>query len=118
MTFGTKLRKFRELNHLSQQQVAELIGVKQNTYGRWESDESSFKIEYLTKLAEVFKIDPIELIPQGTTVKIVNNTDNKDNSVNGFQISVDARELYKDLLDSKDEIIRYLRDENMRLKNG
>jgi transcriptional regulator with XRE-family HTH domain len=116
MTFGTKLHKLREKNRLSQQEVADLIGVSQNTYSRWESDLSTFKIEYLSKLAEAFKVEATDLIPQGTTVKIVNNKDNKDTSVNGFEINMDARELYKDLLDSKNEVIRLLREENERLK--
>ncbi len=101
MTFGTKLLKLREKARLTQQEVAEQIGVEPHTYGRWESDLNSFKVEYLIKLAEVFKVEPTELIPQGTVVKIVNNTDNKDSSVNGFEIKMDARELYKELLDSK-----------------
>jgi len=116
MTFGTKLHKLRERNRLSQQEVADFIGVSQNTYSRWESDLSTFKIEYLPKLAEVFKVEASELIPQGTTVKIVNNSDNKDNSVKGFEINMDARELYRDLLASKDEVIRLLKEENERLK--
>ena len=54
MTFGTKLHKLREKTCLSQQEVADLIGVSQNTYSRWESDLCTFKIEYLPKLAEGF----------------------------------------------------------------
>ena len=117
MTFGTKLHKLREQNRLSQQEVADLIGVSQNTYSRWESDIITFKIEYLPKLAEVFKVEPTELIPQGTTVKIVNSGNQKiDNSIVGFEINMDARELYRDLLASKDEVIRLLKEENDRLK--
>jgi transcriptional regulator with XRE-family HTH domain len=118
MTFGTKLLKLREKNRLSQQEVADLIGVSQNTYSRWESDLSTFKIEFLPKLAEVFKVDPTELIPQGTTVNIVNSGSQKiDNSVVGFEINMDAKELYKDLLASKNEIIRLLKDEIDKLRN-
>ena len=116
MTFGTKLHKLREKSRVSQQEVADFIGVGQNTYSRWESDLSTFKIEYLPKLAEAFKVEPTGLIPQGTTIKIINNHDNKDTSVNGFEINMDARELYKDLLSSKNEVIRLLREENDRLK--
>jgi len=56
MTFGTKLHKLREKSRLSQQEVADFIGVGQNTYSRWESDLSTFKIEYLPKLSEAFKV--------------------------------------------------------------
>jgi transcriptional regulator with XRE-family HTH domain len=116
MTFGTKLRKLREERHLSQQQVADSIGVGQNTYSRWESDLSTFKIEYLTKIANVFKIEPIELVSSDTNFSVVNNTNNKDSSINGFNVYLDMKDIYKDLLDSKDEIIRILKEENGRLK--
>ena len=117
MTFGTKLHKLREKNRFTQQEVADLIGVSQNTYSRWESDLTTFKIEYLPKLAEIFKVDPTELIPQGTTVKIVNSGNQKfDNSVVGFEINMDAKELFKDLLASKNEVIRLLKEENERLR--
>jgi hypothetical protein len=36
--------------------------------------------------------------------------------VNGFEINMDARELYKDLLTSKNKVIRLLKEENDRLK--
>ncbi len=116
MTFGTKLRKLRDERKLSQQQVADSIGVKQNTYSRWESDLSTFKIEYLSKLAKVFNVEPIELISSDTNFSIVHNTNNKDSSVNGFNIYMDMKDVFKDLLDSKDEIIRILKEENGRLK--
>jgi transcriptional regulator with XRE-family HTH domain len=110
MTYGTKLHQFREKSRLSQQEVAEKLGIGQSTYSQWESDQSTFKVEYLTKLAEIYDVDATELIPQGTTVKIVNSGNQKiDNSVIGFEITMDARELYKDLLNSKDEIIRLLK---------
>lgn len=84
----------------------------------------------LPKLAEVFDVDVTELIPKGTTVKIVNNSNNNDGSVNAFQVQMDARKLHDDLFSSyesiikaKDEIIEgkkeliiMLRDEISKLK--
>jgi transcriptional regulator with XRE-family HTH domain len=110
LTYGTKLRQFREKSRLSQQEVAENLGIGQSTYSQWESDQSTFKVEFLPKLAHLFGVEPVELIPEGTIVKIVNSGNQKiDNSIVGFEIKMDARELYKDLLESKDEIIRLLK---------
>ena len=52
MIFVINPLKLREMSRLSQQVVA---GVSQNTYSRWESDLSTFKIEYLLKLTNVLK---------------------------------------------------------------
>lgn len=96
--------------------MADFLDISQSTYSLWEGDKSTPQVEYLPKLSEILKVDIIELIPKSTSVKIVNNTDNKDNSVNGFEIKIDGRELVKELLESKDEIIRLLREEIQRLK--
>jgi transcriptional regulator with XRE-family HTH domain len=114
MTFGTKLRKHREIARLSQQEVADAIGVSQSTYNLWESDKSRFRVDYLPKLAEVYGVDIGELIPENTSVKIVNNRDNKDSSINGFEIKVEARELYQEIIASKNEVIA-AKDETIRL---
>jgi len=39
-----------------------------------------------------------------------------DNQGVDFEIKMDARELYKELLESKNELIQILREENMRLE--
>ena len=108
MTYGTKLRKIREKNKLSQQEIADQLQISQSTYSQWESDLTTFKVEYLPKLAEIFKIDVTELIVEGTVVKVMNNQEHKNNeySVVGFEINMDVRDLYHKLLLSKDEIIQ------------
>lgn len=110
-TYGTKLNQLRNKAKLSQQEVADFIGVSRSTYNSWESDQASYKVEYLTKLAQVFNVSPIELLPNSSSIKIVNNHDNKDNSINAFEVSLDAKEIYKELINSKDEIIFMLREQ-------
>jgi transcriptional regulator with XRE-family HTH domain len=110
-TYGTKLSQLRNKAKLSQQEVADFIGISRSTYNSWESDQASYKVEYLTQLADVFKVSPLELLPNANPIKIVNNHDNKDNSINAFEVSVDAKELYKELLSSKDEIIAMLKEQ-------
>ncbi|MCC5612482.1 helix-turn-helix domain-containing protein [Nostoc sp. CHAB 5834] len=119
MTFGTILRKNREKKRLSQKEVAEYIGVAQATYHNWETDQLSFRVEYLPKLAEVFDVPMAELMPEGTTLKLMNNQHQKnhDKSVVGFEVTInESRDLYVELMSSKDEIIRLLKEENTLLK--
>jgi transcriptional regulator with XRE-family HTH domain len=66
MYIGTQLRKLRDKRKLSQQQVADHLGVAQSTYWNWESDESHFRVEYLPKLAEILQIDATALIDTGS----------------------------------------------------
>lgn len=108
-TYGTKLNQLRIKAKLSQQEVADFIGVSRSTYNSWESDQASYKVEYITKLADVFNVSPTDLLPNSNSIKIVNHHSNKDNSINVFEVSVDAKEMFKELLNSKDEIISLLK---------
>lgn len=129
MTNGTVLRKLRERKRLSQKEVADRLNISQSTYSQWESDISSYKIDTLPKLADVFDTDITELIQTGTTVKIVNNSNNTDSSVNAFHVQMDAKKLHDDLfgsyesiikakdaiIESKNDVIQMLRKEIARL---
>jgi transcriptional regulator with XRE-family HTH domain len=112
MYIGTQLRKLRDKRKLSQQQVADHLGVAQSTYWNWESDESHFRVEYLPKLAEILQIDANELLPEGSMVKIVNNNDNKDNSVNAFAVKMDGRMLLEKLLTSLENQLALMEEKN------
>lgn len=50
-----RLQKWREKKELSQEQVALLVGVTQETVSRWESGESSPMLKFAISLAKVSK---------------------------------------------------------------
>jgi Predicted transcriptional regulator len=54
MEIGENLRKIRESKNLSQQYVADYLGVERKTYLNWEAGESSIKSVFIPKLAELF----------------------------------------------------------------
>lgn len=86
-TISNNLRKFRERNtNLGQKEIAELLGIKQNTYSTWESGEVDVKSEYIPKLAEILKVEIKDLFENASKKIIINqsNSENKDNSVNGL----------------------------------
>ena len=98
------------------QNVADYLDVAQTTVCNWENDESPFKLDHLSKLAEILQVDAADLLPEGAVVKIVNNKENKDNSVNGFEIKMDERVLSEKLLKSLEETIALLKEQNQALK--
>ena len=116
--WGIKLRKHRLQLKFSAQEIADELNVSQGTYHNWKTDKTTLPAKYLPKLAEIFKTDVTELMPENTVVKIMNNQEQKshDSSIVGFEVTLDAREFYKDLLSSKDEIITMLKAENNHLK--
>jgi transcriptional regulator with XRE-family HTH domain len=117
MYIGTQLRKIRDKRKISQQEVADQLGVAQATYWNWENDESHFKLDHLPKLAEILQVDPADLLPEGAVVRIFNNTDNKGNSVNGNEfVKIDGHILNEKLVKSLEETIALLKEQNQALK--
>lgn len=116
MYIGTQLRKLRDKRHLSHQEIADHLGVSRTTVWNWENDESHFRVEHLQELAEILQADANELLPEGSVVKIVNNKENKDNSVNAFEVKMDERILSEKLLKSLESQIMLLQEKNKKLE--
>lgn len=62
MTLGEKIAAQRKRCELSQEKVAELLGVSRQAVTKWESDQSKPSMENIFKLAKVFKISVNALI--------------------------------------------------------
>ena len=65
MTLGERIKECRLQVKLSQEKVAELVGVSRQAVTKWESNQSAPNTENLFKLAEIF----------GTTVDILLKTE-------------------------------------------
>ena len=48
-----KIKEFRKKKKLSQEYIAEYIGVKQNTISQWENEERKPNVLQALKLAEI-----------------------------------------------------------------
>ncbi len=51
-----RLKELREENNLKQQDVAEYLHVKQNTYSQYENEKRQLSIDMLIKLAIFYKV--------------------------------------------------------------
>jgi len=100
MEIGKNLKNLRERKNLSQQYVADEVGVERRTYMSWEADRTGVKSEYIPKLAELFNVEIGELYRNKTSEIVINqnNTDNKDTSVNGVIIVLNDKEAVNELV--------------------
>lgn len=62
MNIGSKLREYRELNKMTQKEIAEILEVEPGTISKYESGSIEPNIESLKRLAETFNITVDELI--------------------------------------------------------
>lgn len=112
-----KLRKIRDSKRLTQQDVADRLGISQPAYCEWEKQDSDIKLENILKLSEIFNVDLNELAPETTTFKIFNNNnhENQNNSFIGFEVNVDN--IYNDLIISLKKQIELLEEKIKILEN-
>lgn len=63
MNIGSILKSRREFLKLSQQQVADYVGVSKSIVSRWENgDVKNMGIDKLKKLSSVLNVDPLDFI--------------------------------------------------------
>lgn len=54
--FSKRLKELRLKKGLKQQELAEILGIKRNTYSDWENGKTEPSYENLVKLADLFEV--------------------------------------------------------------
>ncbi len=67
--FRIRLKELRENNKISQQKLANIIGVSQSTVGMWENGTNKPEFNTLTKIADYFNVSIDYLIGNDTNKK-------------------------------------------------
>lgn len=89
--YGSKIRMVRELRGFSQENVAALLGIAQNTYSKYENNQIKISAEVIQKIADIFEVSLIDLMTREpaivnfqTTVGINSNVDESMTSQKDF----------------------------------
>ena len=113
MTVGTKIKKLRELRNITQDFLAEQLGVSQNAYSKIERDETDVSFSRLTQIAKVLDLDVLDVIgfdEKKLFFTITHNTDSNNGLIIQSQGLLDKeKSLYE-------QVIAQLREENSYLK--
>ena len=107
--YGEKIRLIREMRGLSQENVATMLGIAQNSYSRIETNQTRLDAQTLEKLAGIFGVSPMDIL--STQPAIINFQSNKGTQQSiGYVEHFDSgqKELYRQMLAAKDEEIRRL----------
>jgi transcriptional regulator with XRE-family HTH domain len=81
MTIGTKIRKLRDLHDLTQEYVAEKMGISQNALSKIERGETDPHYSQLKRIAEILNVDVSYLLTFGE--KNIFNVENGQNAAIG-----------------------------------
>lgn len=76
MKFNEKLIMLRKQHNLSQEQVAEKLGVARQTISKWELGETTPEMDKLIIMSELYNITLDELMKEENEGKVVNDTNN------------------------------------------
>ena len=111
------IRTMRELNHLTQEEMAEKLNISVNGYSKIERGVTKLSLEKLEQIANIFNINVSELYSAKEKGFLYFFSDNNHhNYYNGTEIILSENERLKLKLQHKDEIIQKLNNENQLLK--
>lgn len=71
MTIQNNIRQAREMQNLTQEEVAERLSMTTSGYAKIERGATQLKFEKLEKIAQIFNMDIIELLQLGESGDIV-----------------------------------------------
>lgn len=86
MTIGQKILELRTDKGLSQEELAEIIGVSRHTVGKWENDIVNPNAENINKICETFGVDANYLMSDSCLSESAATDNRKNKSV--FKIVV------------------------------
>ena len=104
---GSKIRSFRLLRGLSQEEIAEKLNITQSTYSRIETDEHKLTVDVLKRIAEVLDVSIGDIVSNEPII-IQNNASNQGTQIaRNENFYADQKELYEKIITAKDaEIAR------------
>ncbi|WP_445454560.1 helix-turn-helix domain-containing protein [Flavobacterium sp. 25HG05S-40] len=101
-----KLKKLRVEKGFKQTEFAEKVYMDQSQYSRRESGKVTISDEEWDRFALALEVNKLEIFEsESRTINIVNNNDNKDNSINAFEITIKAPNHFFDDLNRKMDLI-------------
>ncbi len=78
MQIGNKIMNLRKNNNLSQEELAEKVGVSRQTISKWELNETSPDLKQAKKLSEIFNISLDELVDNDIKNILIEKTSNTE----------------------------------------
>ena len=82
MNFSDNLKKIRKEHNLSQEQIAEQLGVSRQSVSKWESGQAYPEMDKMLSLCQLFNLNIDELLNQD--IKEVNSNKQAKNNINKF----------------------------------
>jgi transcriptional regulator with XRE-family HTH domain len=106
----TKIKQIRELKNITQEYVADRLGLSTRAYSKIETGETQLTISRLNEISDVLGVDPLEVIGFDDK-QIFNNCKQEGN------IGINHINLPEKLIQQYEKTIKVLEDEILLLKS-
>ena len=119
MELHEKIRVMREMNQWSQEEMAEKLAMSANGYAKIERGQTKLTFDKLNKIAQIFKIDVVELITKEKPLFLLvgDNSHNYGSNYYGNNEALIAEnEKLKLTISHNNEIIQRQENEILALK--
>lgn len=110
MKTGDKIRFYRIQKKITQDEIAQALGITQRTFSKIENNEIQLKIDRLEKIAELLQVEPNDLMPNQNN-QVFENVHYSQIGNGKFinQVNEKERELYEKIIQRQQEEIDYLK---------
>jgi transcriptional regulator with XRE-family HTH domain len=110
MMLGQKIKKLRELKNLTQEHMAQQLGVTQSAYSKIENNEVEIAYSKLEQIAKVLDLRPedITTFNEHLVFNVMHNKVGNGMVVN--QASPEEKKLYEDQIKLLKEEVAHLRE--------
>ena len=106
---GSILKRKREDKKISQQEVADILGISQKTYSNIESNKSNASLPQLLEMSKLLDFNLlIELAKKGITF---NNNNIEGSGIESNTISKELKKQYEDQINHLNEEVDFLRSQ-------
>jgi transcriptional regulator with XRE-family HTH domain len=111
MQIGHKIKKLRELKNLTQDYMAQELGVTQSAYSRMEVGETELTYTKLEKIADVLEMKPEDIIAfnESMVFNVMHNDVGNGLVINNNHLSEGEKNLYLQQIDLLKEEISHLK---------
>lgn len=79
MNLSTKIYELRKAKGMSQEKLAELVGVSRQSISKWESGETIPELERLVELSRIFEVTTDYLLKPGEMDELTIRTEKLEN---------------------------------------
>jgi transcriptional regulator with XRE-family HTH domain len=112
---GRNISMFRKIRGIKAFDMADRLGIKEATYTKYERGETKITIDFVQKVAEELKVDPLQILTT-TPNNFIENGNNSPIAINGSNNTTDAEQTQ--LITKLVESVMALNERVMKMLEG